>query len=279
MSLAVRIREARVQAAILLMLAATAAVYFDYQYSYVPQLPLVEQDSTSLAKLRKDNETVRRSIGAMGLPRLQARIHQFLKIRSQIEALVPPADSVQDLLGTLNRAARVSEVELASVHPDSNGTVGQYAKRSWRVSVTGPYERVGAMLATIAGEPHIMRPLKVRVVSDPDPVPRGAEPAVRAQFTVESYWTATGLDTLAAKGGASSGMDNTFGGLAVSGEAPSGIPTPAQTNAATARAMARAQTTQGSTTPGQGAAPGVAPSDRPTYTPIDGGSEVIRKKP
>ena len=199
-SLSQRLRAVPMQIAILLLIAAASLVYFYVTYVYRPALEPAEATRAHVEALQAANTQVRGSIAAYGLPRLKARIASYRAMRGDLERLIPPSDSVLDVLGMLDRAAARAGVTVAGVHPESSTVAGAYFKRGWAITAVGSAERMGLFLTALGNETHIVRPQRLTMtpISRKDVDGRAAgdpRTLVHAAFSLETVWNATLLDT------------------------------------------------------------------------------------
>ena len=199
------LQKPSVQLALLCVAAAVGLVYGYLKMVHAPAQPTLQVLEVRRAALEQANAQVRGSIAAYGLPRLRARILQYQAMRGALDSLIPPSDSLLDVLGVLHRVAQNTGIEVAGVRPDSSTLEGPYAKRGWSITAVGAYEKLGRFLAVLASEPHIARPTHVamtQALNTDITVPWAADvrAVVKMQFTLETVWNATPLDTLSGTG-------------------------------------------------------------------------------
>jgi len=192
-----------IQTLLLSLVVSGVMAYAFNTYIYAPSKPALARLQAREAQMRFDNEAVRGSIARYGMPRLKARIAQYQGMRGELDRLIPPGDSLLDVLGVLHQAARYSGVELTGVKPDSNVGVGEYVRRGWTITAVGAYEKLGVFLTTLAGQPHIMRPVRVQLTQGlktdvTEEATQDPRTVVRMAFTLETIWNSTSSATTSA---------------------------------------------------------------------------------
>lgn len=219
-----RWRQPQAQLALLLLLASGGLVYGYVTRVWQPAQPALEALDTRRGALDQANAAVRGSIASYGLPRLKARIAAFQSMRGTLNQLIPPSDSLLDVLGVLHHAAQQAGVDVTGIRPDSSALSGPYAQRGWAVQAAGSYTRLGYFLTLLGNQPHIMRPAHVTLTpgTKTDLTSTGAAEVrniVRMSLTLETVWNATPLDSAAPAGG----YGSTYAG-SLMGISPNSLP-------------------------------------------------------
>jgi len=145
--------------------------------------PLDQRAQVAALKLRQDEERLitlsARAAESGEVRQLRARADAYL---AAFQRRLVPADRNQAVLGELNAICRECGVALTSLMPEKEAAdAGAFQKVFWKVTLVGPYHRVGLFLNRLEKARYFL------AVEDFALAPAKDGAAVQAQFTLYAF--------------------------------------------------------------------------------------------
>ena len=156
---------------------------FGYWYflhdGYVQELETMQ---TRLERLEASNNQAR--MLAPQSRRLEQRLSQLERHITRLEQLVPRSEEVSRLLATISERADQIGVEVARFTPGQTDRGTYYNRRTFQMTVLGPYHDIASFLAEIGSLDRIITPINLSVI--PNNI-RTDEQLLEASFMIETY--------------------------------------------------------------------------------------------
>ena len=196
------------QLAVLALLVVGGLGYAGYQYVYKPQSEEVAVLEERLERLQAQNRTARQLTAAEGRSDVERRLALYREQLVQVEALIPSAEEVPDLLDAISAEAQRTGVELSLIQPVGASPEQFYTRRTYELGVHGSYHEVAAFLTDIASLRRIITPINLNVTVRSD---AAGQTELQARFAIETYvlpsedFVAPPADTTAREGDDASG--------------------------------------------------------------------------
>lgn len=167
------------------LLLVGGAGYVGYTYVYKPQSEQVGLLEERLERLQAQNRTARQLTAAEGRSDVERRLAIYRDQLVQVEALIPSAEEVPDLLDAISAEAQRSGVDLALIQPVGASAEQFYTRRTYELGVHGSYHEVASFLTDIASLRRIITPIDLKVTVRSDEA--SAQPELDARFAIETY--------------------------------------------------------------------------------------------
>ena len=137
---------------------------------------------TRLERLEASNNQAR--MLAPQSRRLEQRLSQLERHITRLEQLVPRSEEVSRLLATISERADQIGVEVARFTPGQTDRGTYYNRRTFQMTVLGPYHDIASFLAEIGSLDRIITPINLSVI--PNNI-RTDEQLLEASFMIETY--------------------------------------------------------------------------------------------
>ena len=115
---------------------------------------------------------------------LEERLSELERHITRLEQLVPRSEEVSGLLRTISERADQIGVEIARFTPGETSRGTHYNRRTFELTVLGPYHDIGRFLSSIGSLNRIITPIGLSM--EPNSV-RFEEPTLEASFIIETY--------------------------------------------------------------------------------------------
>jgi type IV pilus assembly protein PilO len=199
----------RDQAMLFVCIVALGLVYLYYQFLWSGKNDQLAIKQMHVDTLEVYNDSARRDIarGATGRLRQEAEVYRTLL--GQMRQLVPTQNEVPALLDQVSTAARKAGLEIGEFTPLPVIPGPVFDTYRYKMSVSGPYHRIGEFLTNVGGLTRIAAPMNVGLGPSPK---SGAghsrqkgEALLEAGFELQTYVAKTAApSTTSAPTGASS---------------------------------------------------------------------------
>lgn len=172
--------------------------YLVYSQLIEPKSGEIAEMETRLENVRLQNTTARNLTRGAGADDVKARLAAYNGQLRAVEALIPSAEDIPDLLDAISVQAQQSGVQISLIQPTGATEEGYYTRRSYDMAVVGEYHEIADFLTRVGSLPRIVTPVNLVLTAagaatapaaaqDPDG-PRLLE----ARFSIETYVIPTG---------------------------------------------------------------------------------------
>jgi type IV pilus assembly protein PilO len=176
----------RRQKLLLAVLVAGAVGYGALEFVHRPRALEVERLAERHRRLQAANQAARTVSDTAAIEQLEQRLAAYREQLRSVEALVPSAEQVVELLDAIAAEARHAGVELALLQPVGAAEEEFYTRRTYDLAVIGRYHDIGYFLARIGSLPRIITPHGLRLAVREHGA-EGASPRLEARVTIETY--------------------------------------------------------------------------------------------
>ncbi|HJQ19808.1 MAG TPA: type 4a pilus biogenesis protein PilO [Gemmatimonadaceae bacterium] len=182
-----------------------AGAYYMYLWS-----PKNEQLTTLQARvdtLVAQNEISQRSVASGTAAKLRAEADEYGRMLGVMRQLVPVANEVPTLIDQVSTAAREAGLDIGDISPLGviNGDV--FDTYRYKMSVSGPYHRIGRFLSNVGSLTRIIAPMNLSLLPTARDTKtmrvRPKEAILDASFEIQTYVAKTSAPPPAAAGAAS----------------------------------------------------------------------------
>lgn len=115
---------------------------------------------------------------------LEERLVELERHISRLEQLVPRREEVSGLLRTINERAEQIGVEISRFAPGNTERGPHYNRRSFEMTVLGPYHDIGQFLSAVGSLNRIITPVNLSIITNNV---RRDEQTLEASFLIETY--------------------------------------------------------------------------------------------
>jgi len=136
-----------------------AGVY--YMYMWDPKQSELAIVRTRVDSLEAKNEIARREVARGTASRARQEAEEYGRMLGTMRQLVPTANEVPTLLDQISTAARRVGLEIASVDPLGVVPGDVFETHKYKMSVTGPYHRIGNFLTGVGSMTRIVAPMNL----------------------------------------------------------------------------------------------------------------------
>ena len=148
--------------ALIIGILAAAVFYLFWSWWYTPANTEVTEMATRLEQLDFENRRAQ-ILATRGGDELQERLALYERHVQSLEALIPQAEQVSELLNDMSRVARETGVEQSVIRPEADQVGEFYTKDRYALEITGEYHDIGRFLASIASLPRIINPVNLEI--------------------------------------------------------------------------------------------------------------------
>ena len=136
----------------------------------------------------QEGNRVAEVIAARGGGDLEERLDLYRRHVAKLQELIPRQDQVPALLNDIQAEARLVNVQVQSLDPETPDSVDVYEKHSYSMQVIGEYHAVARFLTQIASLSRIVTPVEVGLEVAPQAqLYPELEFPVLATFRIETY--------------------------------------------------------------------------------------------
>jgi type IV pilus assembly protein PilO len=173
---------------------AAAGLYFNFVWS--PKATELATLQSHVDTLQTMNDRAKRDVARGSIDKLRAQANEYTQEVDIMRQLVPTGNEVPALLASVSNAARQANLDVSAFTPDGKTEGDQFDTYKFKLSVTGPYHKIGEFLANVASLRRIVAPinLQLAVSSQAD---KNRDPRTRwldATFDIQTYVARTALD-------------------------------------------------------------------------------------
>lgn len=170
-----------------------AGAYWYFLYSGKETETLAPMEVRVLA-LDSVNNQARSQMNQRRLAQLRAEAEESEKTLDVMRQLVPTGNEVPALLEQVSDAARRAGLEIGGVQPQPVIEGDEFDTHRYRITVNGPYHKVGEFLANVGSLTRIMAPTNLKLTLLPNAGSRGRrrdEVPLQSEFELQTYVTKT----------------------------------------------------------------------------------------
>lgn len=166
-----------------------AGVY--YMYLWEPKNAELAVVQTRIDSLEVRNETARREVARGTASRAREEAEEYGRMLAIMRELVPTSNEVPALLEQISTAARRVGMDIASVDPLGIVPGDVFDTHKYKLSVTGPYHRIGEFLTNVGSMRRIVAPMNLMLTPTTRDLrslrPRTGEQFLDASFEIQTY--------------------------------------------------------------------------------------------
>lgn len=173
------------------VVGAGAYWYFVYSGKETETLAPMEVRVTALDSV---NNQARSQMNQRRLAQLRAEAEESQKTLDVMRQLVPTGNEVPALLEQVSDAARRAGLEIGGVQPQPVIEGDEFDTHRYRITVNGPYHKVGEFLANVGSLTRIMAPTNLKLSLLPAAGNRSRrkdEMPLQTEFELQTYVTKT----------------------------------------------------------------------------------------
>ncbi len=177
--------DPRHQTSLLVIILSLAAAALFYIYVYKPKTLEMDVMRETIEDLRFQNELAEALIGNLQQLRDELSPSEFQFDR--LQRLVPQGPEVPAIYEAIATQTQALNLRLLSVSPSlpTADSGAYFLHQDWQMMVEGEYHDLGALLATVAGFPRIVRP-QVQSIEVSGQTPSGKQLVV-GTFGLETF--------------------------------------------------------------------------------------------
>lgn len=167
------------------LLAVVGIAYGAYHYVLAPRNAEVAALETHLESVRLQNQTARALVRDQGTAEVERRLGRYREQLQAVEALIPSAEELPDLLDAISAEGQRTGVQLTLIQPVEAVEEQYYTRRVYDVGVVGTYHAIGQFLTRVASLPRIVTPIDLALTRQAEGT--GENPRLEARFSIETY--------------------------------------------------------------------------------------------
>jgi Tfp pilus assembly protein PilO len=171
---------------ILGLLVIGLAGYGVHEYVYAPRSEEVSRLEQRLETLQIQNRTARSLVDGAGVAEVEAQLTLYRDQLVAVEGLIPLSEEVPDLLDAISAEAQRTGIDLTLLQPTSATQEEFYTRRTYALTVVGPYHDIGYFLGRIGSLPRIITPVGLSLTPRNETA-RDGNPRLEARFSIETY--------------------------------------------------------------------------------------------
>ena len=175
--------------------AALAAIGLFWYYVYSPKDQALALVQTRIDSLTAQNEVARREVARGTASTLKAEAEMYGRMLLVMRTLVPSASEVPELIDQISTAARRTGLEIGGLQAPVIIAGDVFDTYKYKLSVTGPYNRVAQFLTNIGSLARIVAPINVALTPPAANAKKAATPTEQpldVQFEIQTYVAKTG---------------------------------------------------------------------------------------
>jgi type IV pilus assembly protein PilO len=171
---------------LLLGFALLAAVaYGGYSYVLGPRGEEIAALESRLETIQVQNASAKALTRDAGTGDVEQRLAIYREHLHSVEALIPSAEELPDLLDAISAEAQRSGVQLTFIQPVQATEEQYYTRRMYDIAVVGAFHPITQFLTRVASLPRIVTPLGLSLARQAGERPD--DPRLEARFTIETY--------------------------------------------------------------------------------------------
>jgi type IV pilus assembly protein PilO len=172
---------------VVIVCVAAAALY--YNFVWTPNAATLTTLQTHVDSLNAMNQRAKLDVAHGSLDKLRAQAKEYGQEVDIMRQLVPTGNEVPALLAAVSTAARRVGLDVASFSPDGVIQGDQFDTYKFKLSVIGPYHKIGEFLTNVGELRRIVAPINLQLGFAPAQT-RNDDPSVRmliADFDIQTY--------------------------------------------------------------------------------------------
>ncbi|HEX8725685.1 MAG TPA: type 4a pilus biogenesis protein PilO [Gemmatimonadaceae bacterium] len=188
---------------LLVIIVALAAAALYYNFVWTPKSETLATLQTHVDSLNAMNQRAKVDVARGSIDKLRAQAAEYGQEVDIMRQLVPTGNEVPALLASVSTAARRVGLDVASFSPDGVTQGDQFDTYKFKLSVIGPYHKIGEFLTNVGELRRIVAPINLVLGFAPAQT-RNIDPSVRmliATFDIQTYVAHTEPGATTAGGG------------------------------------------------------------------------------
>jgi type IV pilus assembly protein PilO len=184
----------RDQAMLLTGIAGIACAMLYWNFVFEPRGVALDEMRDRIARMESTNERAKGVLSRGTVKDVQVDADVLQDNLAVVRTLIPAGNEVPALLDQIVGAARRAGLEVQSFVPGATTEGMEFDTHRYRMTMTGPYHRIGELLAAIGSLPRIVTPVNLSLAPAAGPArrPAGREQLLDASFDVQTYVVRTG---------------------------------------------------------------------------------------
>ncbi len=186
-----------------MVIVAVAAIALYFNFVWTPNGAKLATLQTHVDSLNQMNQRAKVDVARGSIDKLRAQADEYGAEVEIMRQLVPTGNEVPALLASVSTAARRVGLDVSSFAPDGVVQGDQFDTYKFRLSVVGPYHKIGDFLTNVGELRRIVAPINLVLAFAPAQT-RNIDPSVRmltATFDIQTYVAHTEPGATPAKGG------------------------------------------------------------------------------
>jgi type IV pilus assembly protein PilO len=175
------------------------------QMVWSPKSVELQHVSGKLDTLEMQNKDAKVQVAKGTASKMKIEAAAYSRELEVLRGLVPTQNEVPALLDAVSNAARRAGLELSDVAPDGVVQGDQFDTYKYKLTVTGPYHRIGEFLANVGSLPRIVSPINVTLGTSgraSEVKARSGEVLLDAKFGIQTYVAHASIKATTSKAGA-----------------------------------------------------------------------------
>lgn len=166
---------------------AGAGLY--YNFVWTPKADDLSTIQAHVDSLTAMNQRAKLDVARGSIDKLRAQSDEFNQEVDIMRQLVPTGNEVPALLASVSDAARRANLDVSTFSPDGKIEGDQFDTYKFKLSATGPYNKIAEFLTNVGELRRIVAPINLSL--QPSNAPdRSKNPAIRlldATFDIQTY--------------------------------------------------------------------------------------------
>ena len=174
---------------LLVVIVALAAVALYFNFVWTPKSVSLATLQTHVDSLDQMNQRAKVDVARGSIDKLRAQAAEYGQEVDIMRQLVPTGNEVPALLASVSTAARRVGLDVSSFSPDGVVRGDQFDTYKFKLSVIGPYHKIGEFLTNVGELRRIVAPINLVLGFAPAQT-RNNDPSVRmliATFDIQTY--------------------------------------------------------------------------------------------
>src|SRR6185436_10248223 len=158
-------KNQRDQVMVLLVIVAVALIGLYYAYVYTPKADVLTSLQAHVDSLDVSNQRAKAELAKGNVDQLRAEAAKLQDNLEVMRQLVPTSNEVPALLEQVSTAARRVGLDLATVKPQPVVEGEEFDTYRYKVTVIGPYHKLGEFLANVGSLTRIIAPVNLSLAA------------------------------------------------------------------------------------------------------------------
>ncbi len=188
---------------LLVVIVSVAAIALYFNFVWTPNSVTLATLQTHVDSLTQMNQRAKVDVARGGLDKLRAQAEEYGQNVDIMRQLVPTGNEVPALLASVSTAARRVGLDVSTFSPDGVTQGDQFDTYKFKLSVIGPYHKIGEFLNNVGELRRIVAPINLQLGFAPAQT-RNVDPSVRmliANFDIQTYVAHTAPGATPPEGG------------------------------------------------------------------------------